>query len=101
MQATLDAQSNALSLLPLFLSIRAAIRSNVLSTKRRQQQSDETIAIHANRYFEFARRLVEPGPPRLLAIGGKSGTGKSVLARDMAHLIAPPPGSSVKNADER
>ncbi|UFX45746.1 AAA family ATPase [Bradyrhizobium sp. 41S5] len=98
-QATWDAQSNALSLLPLFLSMRAGIRANVLFTKRRQYQSDQTITAHAERYFQLARRLIEPGPPRLLAIGGKSGTGKSVLARDIAHLIAPPPGALVLRSD--
>jgi aminoglycoside phosphotransferase family enzyme/predicted kinase len=98
-QATWDAQSNALSLLPLFLSMRAAIRANVLFTKLRQYQSGQTITAQARRYFELARRLIEPGPHRLLAIGGKSGTGKSVLARDMAHLIAPPPGALVLRSD--
>ncbi|MCC8978341.1 AAA family ATPase [Bradyrhizobium acaciae] len=99
MQTAWDAQSGALSLLPLFLSMRAAIRANVLFTKARQHQLDHAITAHAKRYFELARRLIEPGPPRLIAVGGKSGTGKSVLARDMAHLIAPPPGALVLRSD--
>ncbi|WP_338691705.1 AAA family ATPase [Bradyrhizobium sp. 26S5] len=98
-QTTWDAQSNALSLLPLFLSMRAAIRANVLFTTRRQHQSDQTITAYAKRYFQLARRLIEPRPSRLLAIGGKSGTGKSVLARDMAYLIVPPPGALVLRSD--
>ena len=99
MQASWDTQSNALSLLPLFLSVRAAIRANVLLTKKRQNRQDQTIGARASRYFELARRLIEPEPPRLLAIGGKSGTGKSVLARDIAHLIAPSPGALVLRSD--
>ncbi|QOZ28497.1 bifunctional aminoglycoside phosphotransferase/ATP-binding protein [Bradyrhizobium sp. CCBAU 51753] len=98
-QTDWDTQSDALSLLPLFLSMRAAIRANVLFTKRRQRQHDHTIGTQASRYFELACRLIEPEPSRLLAIGGKSGTGKSVLARDMAHLIEPRPGALVLRSD--
>ncbi|MHC2465224.1 aminoglycoside phosphotransferase family enzyme/predicted kinase [Bradyrhizobium embrapense] len=99
MQSAWDTQSRALCLLPLFLSIRAAIRANVLFTRARQHQLDQAIAAQARHYFQLARRLIEPAPPRLLAVGGKSGTGKSVLARDMAHLIAPPPGALVLRSD--
>ena len=99
MQTSWDTQSRALCLLPLFLSMRAAIRANVLFTKARQHQLDQAIAAQARRYFELARQLIEPEPPRLIAVGGKSGTGKSVLARDMARLIAPPPGALVLRSD--
>ncbi|MGY4475063.1 bifunctional aminoglycoside phosphotransferase/ATP-binding protein [Bradyrhizobium sp. USDA 3364] len=99
MQASWSEQSSALSLLPLFLSIRAAIRANVLLTKRQQHPHDQAIAAIASRYFDLALRLVAPERPILLAIGGKSGTGKSVLARDIAHLVAPPPGALVLRSD--
>lgn len=99
LQATWDEHSNGLSLLRLFLSMRAAIRANVLFTKRRQHQHDQTIGAKAGRYFELGCLLIEPEPARLIAIGGKSGTGKSVLARDMAHLISPAPGALVLRSD--
>ncbi|WP_244620940.1 phosphotransferase, partial [Bradyrhizobium elkanii] len=73
MQTSWDTQSRALCLLPLFLSMRAAIRANVLFTKARQHQLDQAIAAQARRYFELARQLIEPEPPRLIAVGGKSG----------------------------
>jgi hypothetical protein len=63
-------------LLPLFLSMRAAIRANVLFTKCR----------------------ISPGRA-LIAIGGKSGTGKTVLAREAAALMLPLPGAVVLRSD--
>ena len=40
-----------------------------------------------------------PKPPMLVAIGGLSGTGKSVLARRLAGLIEPPPGAVIVRSD--
>ena len=90
--------ADALILLPLFLSIRAAIRSHVLFTRCEQQGDDESAA-QARSYFDLALRLLKPARPSLIAIGGKSGTGKSVLARDVAGLIAPLPGAVVLRSD--
>ena len=45
--------------------------------KRRSQRSART-------YFDWARRFIAPAPPMLVAVGGLSGTGKSVLARALA-----------------
>ena len=63
--------------------------------------SDQTtgIAHSARAYFQFARRCVEPAPPRLLAIGGLSGTGKSALAYALAPELAPDPGAVVLRSD--
>lgn len=53
----------------------------------------------AKSYFGLALRLLEPTRTSLVAIGGKSGTGKSMLARDIAALIAPLPGAVVLRSD--
>ena len=53
----------------------------------------------AKRYFDLAGRLIAPKPPLLVAIGGLSGTGKSVLARGLAGLIEPPPGAVIVRSD--
>ena len=89
----------ALALLPLFLSMRAAIRANVLLTRQRQCSQHGTIAADAIGYFDLARQLLSARAPFMLAVGGKSGTGKSVLARDIAGLIAQPPGALVLRSD--
>ena len=90
---------DGLGLLPLFLSLRAAIRAHVLFTKSEQAKDGETARREAMRYFDLAARLIMPKPPTLVAIGGLSGTGKSVLARGLAGLIEPPPGALIVRSD--
>jgi aminoglycoside phosphotransferase family enzyme/predicted kinase len=90
---------DGLRLLPLFSSIRAAIRAHVLFVKSENAGDGEAARLEAIRYFELARRLIRPEPPLLVAIGGLSGTGKSVLARRLAGLIAPPPGAIIVRSD--
>ncbi|MDE2468811.1 MAG: AAA family ATPase [Bradyrhizobium sp.] len=90
---------SALRLLPLFLSIRAAIRSHVLFTKNQQSPADNGVAEEAKSYFDLALTFLRPARPSLIAIGGKSGTGKSVLARDFAALVGTPPGAVILRSD--
>ena len=90
---------DGLSLLPLFLSLRAAIRAHVLFTRSEQAKDGEAARLEAMRYFDLAARLIMPKPPTLVAIGGLSGTGKSVLARGLAGLIEPPPGALIVRSD--
>jgi aminoglycoside phosphotransferase family enzyme/predicted kinase len=91
---------DALSLLPLFLSMRAAIRAHVLLARLDQGARDSgNIRRAALGYFALACRLIAPPPPRLIAVGGLSGTGKSVLARALARFVAPEPGAAVLRSD--
>ena len=94
-----DEGLDGLRLLPLFLSVRAAIRAHVLFMKSEQAGGDDAVWQEAKRYFDLAGRLIAPRPPLLVAIGGLSGTGKSVLARGLAGLIEPPPGAVIIRSD--
>jgi uncharacterized protein len=85
--------------LPLFHSVRAAIRAHVLFVKSEQAGGSDVVWQEAKRYFDLAGRLIAPKPPLLVAIGGLSGTGKSVLARGLAGLIEPPPGAVIVRSD--
>lgn len=82
-----------LSLLPLYLSIRAAIRAMVdvqtsnVSAKSVELQQD------ARAYLTQALGYLEPTPPILFAIGGYSGTGKTTIARAVVHQIGAAPGA--------
>ena len=71
-----EANARALALLPLFLAERAAIRAHVAARAGRCGD--------AARYLAWAVRAAKRPEPRLVAVGGLSGTGKSVLARSLA-----------------
>lgn len=89
---------SGLRLLPLFLSIRASIRAVVASARYERSGESEDAEI-ARRYFDVACRFIVPAPPRLVAIGGLSGTGKSFLARLVAPFVVPEPGAVLLRSD--
>jgi aminoglycoside phosphotransferase family enzyme/predicted kinase len=92
---------DGLAALPLFMSLRAAIRAKV--TAARLEQSPEghqsAIARAAARYFRLALDLLAPTETKMIGTGGLSGTGKSVLAKTLASFIAPVPGALVLRSD--
>lgn len=91
---------DALGALPLFTSIRAAIRAQVALARLKPPHSDDaSILDEARRYFDLARTLITPPAPRLIAVGGLSGTGKTVLARALAPSVAPQPGAVELRSD--
>jgi aminoglycoside phosphotransferase family enzyme/predicted kinase len=96
-----DRDLDALGTLPFFMSMRAAIRAKVTAAKREQADDKDRREIEssARAYFRLAMRLITPLPPQLIAVGGLSGTGKSVLARMLAADIKPPPGAVVLRSD--
>ena len=95
-----DADLDGLATLPLFLSLRAAIRAKVTAAKLAAGASDQdAVAEEARNYFALALRLIAPPAPVVVAIGGLSGTGKSALARALAPGLPPPPGAVVLRSD--
>ncbi len=91
---------DALAALPLFMSVRSAIRAHVLLARLGRNCRDNADVMRAARaYFELARLTIAPPAPVLVAIGGLSGTGKSVLARAFAPSVLPLPGAVVLRSD--
>jgi aminoglycoside phosphotransferase family enzyme/predicted kinase len=92
---------DALAGLPLFLSVRAAIRAKVTAARLEfaDAKTQPEIRKGAQTYFDFACRLIAPPAPRFVAVGGLSGTGKSVLARALAAHLTPAPGAVVLRSD--
>jgi aminoglycoside phosphotransferase family enzyme/predicted kinase len=91
----LDENISALAAMPLFLAIRAGIRAMVAGERVELQEGENAIAsaAEAKAYFDAALEYLQPAPPRVIAIGGLSGTGKSTLAAAIAHLIGATPGA--------
>ena len=92
---------DALAALPLFMSLRAAIRASVTASRAAiaEPADRQRARTDAAKYFALGCRLIRPTPPVLIGIGGLSGTGKSQLARALAHELAPAPGAVVLRSD--
>jgi aminoglycoside phosphotransferase family enzyme/predicted kinase len=83
-------------LLRLFQSVRAAVRAMVLSLPGQPDSSREK----ADRYLDLALCfLSSPSAPRLIAIGGYSGTGKSTVAATLAPDLDKPHGAILLQSD--
>ncbi len=81
-----------LALLPLMMSIRAAVRCHVCAGAGHIED--------ARAYLAAAQRHLSPGAPALAAVGGYSGAGKSTFARALAPLMEPAPGAVILRSDE-
>lgn len=82
---------DGLACLPLFLSMRAAVRAHVDAA---QEKFDEGKA-----YLDLAVDYLTPKPVRLICVGGLSGSGKSSIARLVAPQIGRAPGAVVLRSD--
>ena len=90
---------DAVGLMPLFLAIRACVRAHVEAARARGEEKRSDAAARARRYLSFAEQVMTPPVPRLIAIGGLSGTGKSTLARALGSKIGAAPGARVLRND--
>jgi predicted kinase len=79
--------------LPLFMSMRAAIRAKIIAARARIGASKAQDAREALGYFEAATKFLKPASTRLIAIGGLSGSGKSTLAAALAPFLGRAPGA--------
>jgi predicted kinase len=93
--AGVDEYIDALAALPFFLALRATIRARVALDKRKLVEGKERAEAEdeAREYCALAARLIAPPKPRLVAVGGLSGTGKSALAASLAPFLLPAPGA--------
>jgi aminoglycoside phosphotransferase family enzyme/predicted kinase len=95
-----DDHLDGLRALPLFLSVRAAIRAKVTAARLQTASAQQSaIAEQAQAYFGLAQRLIAPPKPVLIAVGGLSGTGKTLLARALSPLLPPAPGAVLLRSD--
>jgi predicted kinase len=94
----LTADLDGLPALPLFMSMRAAIRAHVQAALNRSKPSAKTVK-DAQSYLSLAGAFLRPDSPCLIAIGGLSGVGKSTIAQSLAAGLSPTPGARVIRSD--
>jgi aminoglycoside phosphotransferase family enzyme/predicted kinase len=94
-------ESDGLPLLPLFMSLRAVIRGHVLARQAADAGTSAASGLRAEArsYVDLGRALLHAPAPRLVAIGGFSGSGKSSVAAALAARLGPPPGARVLASD--
>ena len=85
-------EADGLAAMPLFLSLRAAIRAHVTVSAGGDPGE-------ARAYLDQARAALRPAPARLVAVGGLSGTGKSTVAAGLAPELGARPGARVLRSD--
>jgi predicted kinase len=87
-----------LAALPLFLSCRAAVRAHV-AVAAADATGDVSRLEEAQALLRHALAYLSLPIPRLVAIGGVSGTGKTTLARRIAPFLGAAPGALVIRSD--
>ena len=88
--------------LPLFISVRAAVRAHVSAAVAKTQPSTEqakSLITEAQTYLSTALATVSSSAPALIAIGGLSGSGKSRLAQQLAPTLGTIPGARIARSD--
>ncbi|MEN6542059.1 AAA family ATPase [Parvibaculum sp.] len=78
-----------LALLPLFVATRAAVRAKVTAVIADTEEKRD----RSRAYLDFALAALAPRAPRMVAVGGLSGTGKSTLAMALAPKLGLPLGA--------
>ncbi|WP_439635030.1 AAA family ATPase [Oceanicaulis sp.] len=83
---------DGLPLFDLYLSLRAAVRAMANGLSGQQAEADA--------YLDLALKSLAPAPaPLLIALGGRSGTGKSTLASAIAPTLGKRPGAIILRSD--
>lgn len=88
-----------LRVMPLFLSLRAAIRAHVLAAQAESTTEPATNASEARSYIDLAHTVLKPASPKLVVISGRSGSGKSTIAAAVAPHIESAPGARILSTD--
>jgi aminoglycoside phosphotransferase family enzyme/predicted kinase len=83
-------------LLPFFMAVRAAVRAHVTATQVAEGAGNPG---EARSYFDLALSLLKSTGPKLVAIGGLSGSGKTTVAEALAGNIGAPPGARIIESD--
>lgn len=92
---------SGLAALPLFLATRAGVRALVAADRLSgmAKAGAASYQVKSRLYFEACARYVAKTRPTLVCIGGLSGSGKSTVAKQLAHLVGAAPGALLVRSD--
>ena len=85
----------------LFLSCRAAVRAKIdaIAASQAAPRDARRLRGEAGTYLHAAIGYLAPAAPRLIAVGGLSGCGKSSLAEALSPRLGAPPGALILRSD--
>lgn len=87
-------------ILPLFLAIRAAIRAMVRAQTALRSPAEAAALRHdCEKYLLESVAFFRPTEPKLIAVGGLSGSGKSSLCESLAPDVGKLPGALLLRSD--
>jgi predicted kinase len=95
-------ETDGLSALPLFLSLRAAVRAHTgaaAAARQPEAAGAERMRGESADYVAAALDFLTPAPASLIAVGGLSGTGKTSLSYALAPDVGNAPGARVLRSD--
>jgi len=95
-------ETDGIAAMGLFLSMRAAVRAHVGATVAVRLEDDarrKSKLAAARTYLVAALDFLEPSPPRLIAVGGLSGSGKSTVSGLLAPEMGGAPGARWLRSD--
>jgi predicted kinase len=94
-RARSDLDLEGLAAMPLLLGLRAGVRALVAADKVSLSGGDAEAGKRAEGqdYLAAAVCFLDPAKPRIVAVGGLSGTGKSTLAAALSPHVGPSPGA--------
>lgn len=90
---------DGLKLLPLFMAVRATIRAKVTALGIAAAADPAVATSKARHYLAQAKAFLPSPKARVVAVGGRSGTGKTTLARVLAPVLDPAPGALLVRSD--
>lgn len=91
--------TKSLSVMPLFMAMRAAVRAHVGASSAEGADDREAKMREAHEYLHLARALLRDTPVQVVAVGGLSGSGKSSVAAGLAPYLGAPPGARILSTD--
>ena len=94
--------TDALRLLPLFLSMRASARAHVAAVGvvgATGAGVADRLRAESAEYHDMAFDYLDVPKPRLVAVGGLSGSGKSRMGRELSCFLGAAPGARIVRTD--